>query len=57
MMAGEALKLLTRAGFVLRGEMIIYDALYSEMRKIKTSPRADCPICGAGQRLNEKELS
>ena len=57
MMAGEALKLLTRAGSVLRGEMIIYDALYSEMRKIKTSPRADCPICGAGQRLNEKELS
>ena len=46
MMAAEAVKLITGAGHSLRGEMLIYDALYGESRKIAVSRRPDCPICG-----------
>jgi molybdopterin/thiamine biosynthesis adenylyltransferase len=46
MMAIEAIKVITGAGASLRGEMIIYDALYGESRKITLERRADCPICG-----------
>ncbi len=46
MMAVEAIKLITGAGIALRGEMLIYDALYGESRKITLSKRADCPVCG-----------
>lgn len=45
MMAVETVKLITGAGAVLRGEMLIYDALYGETRKITLKPRADCPAC------------
>jgi len=46
MMAVEAIKLITGAGAVLRGEMLIYDALYGETRKIALKRRDECPICG-----------
>ncbi|MCM2563520.1 HesA/MoeB/ThiF family protein [Lutimaribacter sp. EGI FJ00015] len=46
MMAGEAVKLITGAGAVLRGAMMIHDALYSETRRITLKKRADCPVCG-----------
>ncbi|MBM1816059.1 HesA/MoeB/ThiF family protein [Pseudosulfitobacter pseudonitzschiae] len=46
MMAVEAVKLLTDAGTSLRGEMLIYDALYGESRKITLTRRGDCPVCG-----------
>lgn len=46
MMAQEAMKLITGAGEVLRGEMFMYDALYGETRKIKVNRRKDCPTCG-----------
>ena len=49
MMAVEAVKLITGAGAPLRGQMVIYDALYGESRQIKVSPRSDCPICQAHQ--------
>lgn len=52
MMAGEAIKLITGAGEPLRGEMLIYDALYGETRKIALSPRGDCPVCGGGTGRN-----
>ena len=45
MMAIEAIKVITGAGASLRGEMVIYDGLYGENRKITLEPRADCPIC------------
>lgn len=45
MMALEAIKALTGAGATVQGEMLIYDGLYGESRKIRLSPRADCPIC------------
>ncbi|MEX0304776.1 MAG: ThiF family adenylyltransferase [Leisingera sp.] len=47
MMAAEAIKQITGAGAVLRGEMLIYDGLYGETRKIRLSPRKDCPVCGS----------
>ena len=50
MMAVEAVKLITQAGAPLTGEMLIYDALYGESRRLTLKPRADCPICGTGQR-------
>lgn len=46
MMAVEAIKHLTGAGAALRGEMLIYDALYGESRKFKVERRADCAVCG-----------
>jgi len=47
MMAVEAVKLITGAGAALRGEMIIYDALYGENRKIAVKRRPDCAVCGS----------
>ncbi len=46
MMAQEAIKLITGAGHVLRGEMLIYDGLYGETRKLTLKRRDDCPTCG-----------
>ncbi len=46
MMAGEALKHITGAGQPLRSEMLIYDALWGETRKIHTRARPGCPVCG-----------
>lgn len=48
MMALEAIKLITGAGAPLRGEMVIYDALYGESRKIMLKRRPDCTTCGSG---------
>jgi len=48
MMALEAIKLITGAGTGLRGEMLIYDALFGETRKIRLKRRDDCPVCGQG---------
>ena len=46
MMAVEAIKVLTDAGDPLRGRMMIYDALYGDMRTISAKRRSDCAICG-----------
>lgn len=46
MMAAETVKQITGAGQVLRGEMLIYDALWGETRKIALKRRPDCPVCG-----------
>jgi len=46
LMAMEAIKLLTGAGRPLRGALLLYDALDAEVRRIRTRPRADCPVCG-----------
>ncbi|THH35238.1 molybdopterin-synthase adenylyltransferase MoeB [Aliishimia ponticola] len=47
MMALEAVKLITGAGTSLQGEMLIYDGLYGETRKIALKRREGCPACGA----------
>jgi molybdopterin/thiamine biosynthesis adenylyltransferase len=46
MMAAEAIKLITGAGTPLRGQMVIYDALYGESRIIGIERRPDCGTCG-----------
>ncbi|MDU8928821.1 molybdopterin-synthase adenylyltransferase MoeB [Alisedimentitalea sp. MJ-SS2] len=48
MMALEAVKLIADAGHVLRGELLIYDGLWGESRKIAVKRRDDCPVCGEG---------
>lgn len=45
-MATEAIKHITGAGQTLAGSMLIQDALWGESRKVRLSPRADCPVCG-----------
>jgi molybdopterin-synthase adenylyltransferase len=47
MMAIEAVKDMTGAGEGLRGRLMIYDALYSEVRVIGIKRRDDCEVCGA----------
>ena len=46
MMAVEAIKELAGAGEGLRGRMLIYDALFAEVRTIKISRRENCETCG-----------
>ena len=46
MMAVEALKQITGAGEGLAGRLLIYDALYAQMRIIAVKPRDDCAVCG-----------
>ncbi len=46
MMAGEAIKFITGAGESLRGQMLIFDALYGETRKFKLAANSKCPVCG-----------
>ncbi|KAA2314168.1 molybdopterin-synthase adenylyltransferase MoeB [Pseudooceanicola sediminis] len=53
MMAVEAVKLISGAGAPLLGEMLIYDALWGETRKIALKPRPDCPVCGAIHEVSE----
>ncbi len=50
MMASEAIKYVTGAGEGLGGKLLIYDALYSEVRKLSVQRRADCKICVGSQR-------
>jgi molybdopterin/thiamine biosynthesis adenylyltransferase len=56
MMALEAVKLITGAGHILRGEMLIYDGLYGESRKITLAVREECPLCQTQKSL-KKETS
>ncbi|NIZ14663.1 molybdopterin-synthase adenylyltransferase MoeB [Phaeobacter sp. HF9A] len=49
MMAVEAVKQITGAGELLRSQMLIYDGLYGETRRIALKARSDCPICGQMQ--------
>ena len=46
MMAVEAIKVIADTGTPLRGQMVIYDALYGESRQIVVKRRKDCPVCG-----------
>ncbi|WP_375553061.1 ThiF family adenylyltransferase [Roseovarius mucosus] len=57
MMAAEAIKVITGAGQALRGEMLIYDALYGESRKIGLSRRENCPICGGRGEKNDQHVA
>lgn len=45
MMAAEAVKKFTGAGHLLQGQMLIFDALWGESRKITLERKPDCPVC------------
>jgi len=45
--AGEALKLLLGIGTPLCGRLLLIDALHSELRTIKLSRDANCPVCNS----------
>ncbi|MDA7426294.1 HesA/MoeB/ThiF family protein [Thalassococcus lentus] len=49
MMAVETVKIIAEAGQALRGDMLIYDALWGETRKIGLKPRPECPVCADRQ--------
>jgi molybdopterin-synthase adenylyltransferase len=47
MMALEAIKHITHAGDSLLGLLLIYDGLYSSLRRILLRPDPGCKVCGA----------
>lgn len=47
MQAAEAVKLITGAGELLDGRLMLYDALGAESRTIRLSKAPDCPVCGS----------
>ncbi len=47
MMAMEAVKHITGAGEGLKGRLMIYDALYADVRVIGIKRREGCEVCGA----------
>ena len=44
--AAEVLKLIVGTGHILKGELLIYDALKPSFRKVKIPKNPDCPVCG-----------
>jgi molybdopterin/thiamine biosynthesis adenylyltransferase len=45
MQAAEALKLLMGVGTTLSGRLLLIDALHTQLRTIKLSRDANCPVC------------
>ncbi|MEM7710571.1 MAG: HesA/MoeB/ThiF family protein [Pseudomonadota bacterium] len=45
-MALEAIKEITGAGTTLRGQMLLWDGLDADARRVRVTRRADCPVCG-----------
>ncbi|HVO90485.1 MAG TPA: ThiF family adenylyltransferase, partial [Casimicrobiaceae bacterium] len=43
--AGEALKLIARAGHSLAGRLLMVDALTSEWREVRVPRDPECPVC------------
>lgn len=46
MLALEAIKLISGAGEVARGRLLLFDGLHGETRRIGIHARADCAVCG-----------
>jgi molybdopterin/thiamine biosynthesis adenylyltransferase len=44
--AMEALKLLTKTGTPLSGQLLLIDGLSGEFRAMKLKRNGDCPVCG-----------
>ncbi|MBI5049616.1 MAG: molybdopterin-synthase adenylyltransferase MoeB [Nitrospirae bacterium] len=51
--ATEVLKLILGKGKPLKGELLIYDALRTNFRKVKIPKNPDCPICGENPTIKE----
>ena len=56
MMAAEAIKVITGAGEALTGQLLMYDALQGECRRIRLARRHDCEICGEASGLADMQL-
>jgi sulfur-carrier protein adenylyltransferase/sulfurtransferase len=44
--ANETIKLLIRKGSVLKGRLLLFDALKMQFRELKLRRNPDCPVCG-----------
>lgn len=51
--AMEVLKLILGKGEVLKNEMLIFDALKSNFRKVKVPRNPECPVCGENPTITE----
>ncbi|MDR3165590.1 MAG: HesA/MoeB/ThiF family protein [Synergistaceae bacterium] len=49
----EAVKYLARAGKLLTGVLLTYDALTMEFRRVKTPARRNCAVCGVDAAITE----
>ncbi|OGW41287.1 MAG: adenylyltransferase [Nitrospirae bacterium RBG_13_39_12] len=51
--AAEVLKFIIGKGELLKGELLIYDALKSSFRKVKIPKNPDCPVCSDHPTITE----
>lgn len=51
--ATEALKLILGKGEILKGKLLIYNALKMSFRKVKIPKNPECPICGENPSIRE----
>jgi len=51
--ATEVLKLILGKGEVLKGELLIYNALKTTFRKVKVPKNPSCPVCGENPSITE----
>ncbi len=51
--ATEVLKLILGKGEVLKGELLIYNALKTTFRKVKVRRNPECPVCGEHPTITE----
>ena len=51
--ATEVLKLILGKGDVLKGELLIYNALKTTFRKVKVPKNPSCPLCGENPTITE----
>jgi len=51
--ATEVLKLILGKGEVLKGELLIYDALKTTFRKVRIPKNPKCPVCGDNPSITE----
>jgi adenylyltransferase/sulfurtransferase len=51
--AAEVLKLITGAGHILKGELLLYDGLKPSFRKVKIPKNPDCPVCSVNPTITE----
>ena len=42
----QTLKLLSGAGEVTAGELLVFDGLALDFHRLRVRPRPDCPVCG-----------
>jgi len=52
--AAEVLKRIIGKGEILKGELLIYDALKAAFRKVKIPKNPECPVCSDNPKLKEQ---